>query len=144
MSSDISGELGISKSSLDASAGASNALGTTDTASILNELYPTANLAVIQKHAKRDLRRETNHATRDFCTALKDVSDVLGSVQEEIAHSLHICTSTKASLESARLQAQPVLEHAFALKDQMYVAISNHVENLPICTKPWPGTWYPD
>ncbi|WFD43791.1 Golgi transport complex subunit 6 [Malassezia psittaci] len=122
MSSDIGTEMDTAKRSLNTTTRAGDAVANTDAVSILNELYPTANLTTIQKHAKRDLRRETKRATRDFCTALRNISDVLGTVQEEIAHSLQICTSTKASLESARLQAQPVLEQALALKEQMKTA----------------------
>lgn len=85
---------------------------------VLAEMYPDADLRRIRAHARRDIRREANRATRTFCAALADVESALAAMESETSAAQQSCEATLASMDDAIAAAQPVLEHAGALTKQ--------------------------
>ncbi|KAI3620125.1 hypothetical protein CBS9595_002092 [Malassezia furfur] len=85
---------------------------------VLSEMYPGADLRRIRAHARRDLRRDANRATRTFCAALADVDAALADMESETSNAKKACETTLASMDDAIAAAQPVLEHAGALTKQ--------------------------
>ncbi|WFC95372.1 Golgi transport complex subunit 6 [Malassezia brasiliensis] len=89
---------------------------------VLSEMYPSADLRRIRAHARRDIRREANRATRTFCAALADVDAALAEMEHETSGAKHACETTLASMDDTIATAQPVLEHAGALTKQSETA----------------------
>ena len=87
----------------------------------LAQLYPRADLRPIRAHARRDVLRAANRATRTFCAALADVDAALAHTQHETHAALDACRATLTELAAAEDAARPVLDHAAALDLQMYV-----------------------